>query len=93
MTMTATARMKIDWDLTLLHGVEFQEQLYLTYEGQAHFASTGPAGARCLGCTYGATGRGRALIRPCRNFSATTGVTTNLVPGSALTCRHFEEKE
>ena len=34
--MTATARMKIDWDLTLLHGVEFQEQLYLTYEGQAH---------------------------------------------------------
>jgi hypothetical protein len=74
-------------------GLAGAEQLSLTYEGQAHFASTGPAGARCLGCTYWATGRGRALKRPCRKFSATTGVTTKLVPGSALTCRHFEEKE
>ena len=61
-TMTATARMKIDWDLTLLHGVEFQEQLYLTYEGQAHFASTGPAGARCRGCTYWGDGQGEPSI-------------------------------
>jgi hypothetical protein len=37
--------MKIDRDLTLLYGVKFQEQLSLTYEGQAHFASTGPTGA------------------------------------------------
>ena len=74
-------------------GLAGAEQLSLPYEGQAHFASTGPAGTRCLGCTYWVTGRGRALKRPCGKFSATTGVITKLVRGSALTCRHFEEKE
>jgi hypothetical protein len=92
-TMTATARMKIDWELTLLYGVEFQEQLFLTYEGQAHFASTGPAGARCRGCTYWGDGEGQALNRPCRKFSAMTGVTSKPVPGSALACRHFEKRK
>jgi hypothetical protein len=91
--MTATARMKIDRDLTLLYGVEFQEQLSLTYEGQAHFASTGPAGARCLGCTYWGEGQGRAFNRPCRKFNAMTGVTSKPVPGSALACRHFEKRK
>ena len=85
--MTAAARMKIDWDLTLLHGVEFQEQLSLTYEGQAHFASTGPAEARCRGCTYWGDGQGRALNRPCRKYIALTGVTSKTVPASALACR------
>jgi hypothetical protein len=92
-TMTATARMKIDWELTLLYGVEFQEQLFLTYEGQAHFASTGLAGARCRGCTYWGDGGGQALNRPCRKFSAMTGVRSKPVPGSALACRHFEKRK
>jgi hypothetical protein len=91
--MTATARMKIDRDLTLLYGVEFQERLSLTYEGQAHFASTGPVGARCCGCTYWGDGQGRAVNRPCRKFSAMTGVGSKPVPGSALACRHFEKRK
>ena len=90
--MTATARVKIDRDLTLLYGVEFQEQLSLTYEGQAHFAATGPAGTRCRDCAFWGDGEGRALSRPCRKFIAMTRVRTKRVPGSALACRYFEKR-
>jgi hypothetical protein len=54
--MTATARMEIDRDLTLLYRAEFQEQLSTTYEGQAHFVSTRPAGDAAA-APMGTTGR------------------------------------
>ena len=91
--MSAPARMTPDWNLTTLHGETFQERLSQTFEGQAHFAGSGPIGARCQGCTFWGDGQGKALSRPCRKFSAMTGTTTKLVPGSALACRYFEKKE
>ena len=90
--MTAPARVKIDRDLTLLYGGEFQGQLSQTYEGQAHFASTGPAGARCCDCTSWGDGEGRALSRPCGKFIVMTRVRTKRVPGSAQACRYFEKR-
>ena len=91
--MSSPARMTPDWNMTSLHGETFQERLSQTFEGMAHFAGSGPSGARCQGCAFWGDGQGRALNRRCRKFSAMTGVTTKLVPGSALACRHFEKKE
>jgi hypothetical protein len=90
--MTSPRRMSPDWHMTSLYGETFLEKLSLTYEGQAHFASTGPAWARCQGCIYWGDGQGKALSRPCRKFGTMTGVTTKLVPGTALACRHFEKR-
>jgi hypothetical protein len=91
--MTTPRRLSVDWNSTPLHGEEFRERLSLTYEGQAHFALTGPAGAHCRSCAHWGEGWGKALSRPCRKFSAMTGVTTKLVPGTALACRHFEKRK
>ena len=86
-------RLTVDWNATPLHGEEFREQLAQTYEGQAHFAGTGPAGAQCKGCFYWGDDMSRALSRPCIKFCRLTGVITKVVPGTALACRHFKQRD
>jgi hypothetical protein len=53
---------------------------------------SGPASDRLKAKLRG-DGQGRAFNRPCRKFSAMTGVTSKPVPGSALACRHFEKRK
>ena len=91
--MSGSMRMKVGLDLTSLHNTKFDEQLAASYEGQAHFAGTGPTGARCRGCSHWGDGaRARALTKPCLKFQSMTG-KSKPVPGSALACRYFEKRK
>jgi hypothetical protein len=67
----------------------YDDAITRSYEGMAHFAGSGPAGARCSGCKHW---RGGGLDnRACQQFVTMTGVRSKLIPGSALACKYFEQ--
>jgi hypothetical protein len=88
--------------LTPGFGVELERQLRRTYPGQAHFAGTGPVGARCEHCChlgYWRQHRNAAgaityvqRVGGCAKFYALTGNHGAVVPPSAEACRHFEAR-
>ena len=84
-------RIRLDDRLTM-HGDHLLDQLSISYQGMAHFAGSGPSGARCRGCAHWGERHSAALSRPCRKFTALTGVKSKQVPGSARACRHFEKE-
>lgn len=77
------------------------EQQAKTFPGQAHWATTGPAGAICQQCEhwglrgtradYYANGSG-LKPRPCAKFKAlSAGKQGAAVPAYAPSCRHYVE--
>lgn len=73
-----------------------------SYEGQAHFAKTGPDGATCRECSYwcrpdsakgGAYGRSSGWLKPkrCRKYRKMSGGKTGKgIPHDAGACKYFE---
>jgi hypothetical protein len=74
--------------LTQVYDDDLVKSFGASFEGMAHFASTGPAGSRCVNCRHWGRGTG-GRNRPCEKFAALTGITTKLVPETARACRYF----
>jgi hypothetical protein len=78
-------------------------QIRKTYEGQVHFAATGPFGATCGDCVHlgywrriqngsGDTVRTKH-VSGCAKFFALTGKHGKVVPASAEACKYFKRRE
>jgi hypothetical protein len=95
--------MKITPNLTAGFPPLAEQQIRQTYEGQAHFAGSGPFGATCGECAHLGyyrqvrNGRGETVATPftggCSKFYQLTGKHGPVVPGHAESCRHFERRE
>jgi hypothetical protein len=79
----------MDWRLTVGHPEELHDSINATFAGMAHFAGTGPKGARCRECTFWADDT-RRLNKLCRKHKALTGRRGPLVPGAAAACKYFQ---
>ena len=79
--------------LTTAHPPGLAEAIAKSYEGMAHWATTGPKGATCGGCLYWGDGTGprqRAQEGACAKFRQLTQCVSKKVPKRAEACRHFE---
>jgi hypothetical protein len=89
MTKMTVSRLNTGEHLTAGHTAQLAEQMTHTWEGQAHFAGSGPYGAQCRNCQHWDGGMGRN--RSCAKFRRMTGVKSKLVPGYAGACKYFEQ--
>jgi hypothetical protein len=89
MTKMTTTRLRTGEHLTSGHAAQLTEQMNQTFEGMAHFAGSGPFGARCRNCRFWDGGAGRN--RSCAQFRRMTGVKSKLVPGYAEACKYFNQ--
>ena len=74
------------------HGTRLHEGVtpHQTYPGQAHFAGTGPQGARCETCMFLANRRG--LNASCSKFASLMQRIGPRFPVEAFACRHYETR-
>lgn len=91
------ARLNLTPRLTQALPQQQARQIAQSYEGQAHFAGTGPDGEICRNCAFWApfghshyATRGTLKPQPCAKFKHLTGKLGPDVPHDARACRHFE---
>ncbi|WP_439374788.1 hypothetical protein [Bradyrhizobium sp. DASA03120] len=76
-----------------LTSAPFDRVARVSYEGQAHFGETGPAGECCRGCQFWdrrTDDRGiHAKPARCKKFTRLTGKPGAPVPADAAACRYF----
>ena len=94
--------LKLTQNLTPLPA-DLDNQVRRTHVGMAHFAGTGPFGARCGDCAHLGyykpirNERGEVVRTPrvggCAEFHRITGRHGPVVPPSAEACQHFSRKE
>ena len=85
-------RLEMDWRLTVAHPQQLHDSINASFAGMAHFAGTGPNGARCRDCKFWVD-VSRRLNKPCRKFKSLRGRRGPLVPGTASACKYFEEED
>src|SRR5271169_6243776 len=83
--------------LTTPEGAETAANRYRSYEGQAHFAGTGPPGMTCAACAYfvpGSKREGKAETKRCGLWPQLKGRSAlgPRVPSNALACKYFEKR-
>jgi hypothetical protein len=79
--------------LTTAHAQPLADAIAQSYEGMAHWATTGPKGATCGGCVHWGDGTGphqRAQERSCAKYLELGGVASKKVPRRAPACKHYE---
>ena len=96
---------KINYNPHLARGYPetIEQQIRTTYQGQAHFANTGPFGATCGECVHlgyfrQVRSKSGDVVKAvhhggCAKFHQFTNKHGPVVPGHAAACRHFERKE
>ena len=80
-------------NLTAGHDDKLCRQIEASYEGMAHWAGSGPKGAKCRECRNWGDGTGKkqkAMERPCDKFRRMTGTKSKKVPRHAAACKYFE---